>query len=76
MFELKENDDSDTFHNRCILSELGGIALGHGIGVSEDEQHSDEATVLEKAIYLKKWQQFVENSSFNVASKAHLEQTS
>jgi hypothetical protein len=70
IYELKENDGSDTFHNRCILSELGGISLGHGIGVSEDESHSDDATVLEKPIYLKKWAQFIMNNDFSVITSA------
>lgn len=70
IYELREKDGADVFHNRCILSEHGGISTGHGIGISGEEAHTDEATLLACHIYLKKWHQFVENLNFEVVSKA------
>ena len=68
--ELREKDGSDVFHNRCILTEHGGISLGHGIDVSEDINHTDEITLLEKDVYEKKWNQFLNGSCFEVVSQA------
>ena len=65
---LVEKEGSDTFHNRCILTEHGGISTGHGIGLSGEEEHTDEATLLENDIYEKKWRQFVEDNRFEVVS--------
>lgn len=30
VFELRESGGGDVFHNRCILTEHGGIKLGRG----------------------------------------------
>lgn len=68
VFELKEASGSDVFHNRCILSEHGGIMIGHGFGVSGDVTHTDEATLMTEEVYQKKWQQFVEQRCFEVVS--------
>lgn len=63
---LVEKEGSDTFHNRCVLTEHGGVSTGHGIGLSGEEEHTDEATLLENDIYEKKWKQFVEDNRFEV----------
>jgi hypothetical protein len=68
VFELRETGGSDVFHNRCILSEHGGIMIGHGFGVSGDATHTDEATLMTEEVYQKKWQQFVEQRCFEVVS--------
>lgn len=68
VFELRETEGSDAFHNRCVLTEHGGIILGHGIGVSGNESHTDEAILMEANIYDKKWNQFVETNCFKVVS--------
>jgi len=68
--ELRELGGKDVFHNRCILTEHGGVTLGHGIDVSEDENHSDEISLMEKSVYDKKWGQFVENLCFELISHA------
>lgn len=70
VFELQEKNDGDVFHNRCILTEHGGVMTGHGIGVSGEEGHTDEAVLMESHIYKKKWRQFVEEPCFDVASNA------
>jgi len=70
IFELKETTNNDVFHNRCILTEHGGVITGHGISLSGDESHTDEAILMKPEIYQKKWQQFVEQSCFDVVSEA------
>lgn len=70
VFELRERGDADVFHNRCILTEHGGIITGHGFGVSGEEEHTDEAVLMRPAIYHKKWNQFVERNGYEVVSEA------
>lgn len=70
VFELRETANNDVFHNRCILTELGGVITGHGISVSGDESHTDEAILMKPEIYQKKWRQFIEQRCFEEASEA------
>lgn len=70
VFELRETENSDVFHNRCILTEHGGVISGHGIGVSGDELHTDEVILMKPEIYQKKWQQFIDQNCFEKASEA------
>ena len=70
VFELREAAGSDVFHNRCILTEHGGVLTGHGIGVSNNEVHTDEAILMQEEIYQKKLLQFVEEKCFDVVSTA------
>lgn len=70
VYELREKAEGDVFHNRCILTEHGGVITGHGIGVSDNEAHTDEAILMRSEIYQKKWQQFIENKCFEVVSSA------
>ncbi|MBE4464286.1 hypothetical protein HJ014_06130 [Vibrio parahaemolyticus] len=68
--ELKDIEGNDVFHNRCILTELGGVITGHGIGVSGEDAHTDEAILMNSDTYNKNWTQFVEQCCFEVVSKA------
>lgn len=70
VFCLREKPENDIFHNRCILSELGGMLMGHGIGVSGVEHHTDDLALMEVSIYLKKWQLFSGETTYEVVSKA------
>ena len=70
VFELRETASNDVFHNRCILTEHGGVITGHGIGVSGDEAHTDDAILMKPEIYQKKWRQFIEQNCFQVVSEA------
>ncbi|WP_422448529.1 MULTISPECIES: hypothetical protein [unclassified Endozoicomonas] len=70
VYELEETPNGDVFHNRCILTEHGGISTGHGIGVSEKEVHTDEAFLMKPRIYQKKWDQFIEGNNFTICSQA------
>lgn len=68
--ELDTSDDSDVFHNRCILTELAGVSTGHGISLTGKSQHTDEATLMSAEIYQKKWSQFVEDREFQEVSSS------
>lgn len=68
--ELRESTEGDVFHNRCILTEHGGVITGHGIGVSGVEAHTDQVILMRSDIYLKKWNQFVDECCFEEISKA------
>jgi hypothetical protein len=70
VFALREIPGNDVFHNRCILTELGGIMIGHGIGVTDDPSHTDDATLMQPSIYSKKWRQFIDERCFDVVSQA------
>ncbi|BCE02794.1 hypothetical protein [Marinicellulosiphila megalodicopiae] len=70
VYELTENDNSDEFHNRCVLTEHGGVMLGHGIGIKGEEFKTDDAVLLKSEIFYKKWDQFVENNTFEVVSRS------
>lgn len=70
VFELDEMAGGDVFHNRCILTEHGGIITGHGIGVSDRATQTDEIVLMEAAVYKKKWDQFVENNRYAVITKS------
>lgn len=70
IFELREAAEGDVFHNRCILTEHGGVITGHGIAVSGNEAHTDEAVLMGAGVYQKKWQQFIENICFEIVSSA------
>lgn len=67
---LNEKPGSDVFHNRYILSELGGLMSGHGVGVTGNESHTDDIILLEESIYSKRWLLFTDESSYELVSKA------
>ena len=67
---LKENKESkkahEHFHNRYILTEHGGVSLGIGTDLSENEYHTDEITLLSKKVYKKRYRQFVEDCVYDI----------
>jgi hypothetical protein len=67
---LNEKPGSDVFHNRYILSELGGLMSGHGVGVTGNESHTDDIILLEESVYSKRWLLFTDESSYELVSKA------
>lgn len=68
--ELREVGNNDVFHNRCILTEHGGVITGHGISITGDECHTDELILMNQEIYQKKWGQFIEQNCFEVVSES------
>ena len=70
VLELAQVPGSDVFHNRCVLTEHGGVSFGHGIGVPNEQNHTDEAILMRTEIYQKKWKQFIEENCFQIVSQA------
>lgn len=70
VWELEEVAGSDVFHNRVVLTEHGGVCFGHGLGVSGEQGHTDDAFLIGIEIYQKKWKQFIEENCFHLVSKA------
>lgn len=68
--QLRESENSDVFHNRYIMNDVGGITIGHGLDLSDAEGATDEVTLLEKNIYEKRWKQFVTQIEFDIVSSA------
>ncbi|HHP5492806.1 hypothetical protein [Aeromonas veronii] len=69
--ELENKDGHDVFHNRYLLTELGGVSLGHGLDLSENEAHSDDLTLLERKVYDEKWHRYIEMKTyFTILSQA------
>lgn len=56
--DIRENGNS-AVHNRYLMSELGGVSIGHGFEES-NERESDDVTILDKAVYQKRFSEFVE----------------
>ena len=70
VIQLKESDESDTFHNRYIMNNFGGVSLGHGLDIADKEHTTDEITMLSKNTYTKRWNQFVKNLDFQIVDLA------
>lgn len=70
IYQIKETDQSDAFHNRYILNDLGGVHIGHGLDLSEKENHTDEVTLLNREIYMKRWKQFYYPDQFEILDKS------
>ncbi|MBU1296875.1 MAG: hypothetical protein KJ609_05815 [Gammaproteobacteria bacterium] len=70
VIELSETCNTDVFHNRYVLTEHGGVGIGHGIGVSGNGIQTDEIYLVTGDIYRKKWNQFIEKNCFQLISAA------
>jgi len=68
--ELRPSPGHDAFHNRYILNDCGGVLLPYGFDLSDEDCETDEAIILSKENYNKRWGQFVENLSFNLVNQA------
>ncbi|WP_152208487.1 hypothetical protein [Marinobacter changyiensis] len=56
--EIQETGKS-AIHNRYLLSELGGVSIGHGFEESNEHEH-DDLNLLGEAVYRQRFSQFVE----------------
>ncbi|MBL3554759.1 MULTISPECIES: hypothetical protein [Marinobacter] len=56
--DIRETGKS-AIHNRYLMSELGGVSIGHGFEESNDQEH-DELTLLAEEVYQQRSSQFVE----------------
>ncbi|MGL5281119.1 MAG: hypothetical protein ACRC8W_05075, partial [Plesiomonas shigelloides] len=70
VYELEYREGHDVFHNRYLLTDLGGVSLGHGVDLSEDEVHTDDLTLLARNVYDEKWRRFVDMTDFTILSQA------
>ena len=59
----------DAMHNRYVLTELGGVTLGEGLGAGE---RSDDLNLMGKKQYMDRWGQFVHGEWANVEPVAKL----
>lgn len=60
----KERDQGgERFHNRYILSNLGGVILGGGIDqdLSQDSKQTEDINLMTKEQYEKHWDTYVDN---------------
>lgn len=67
--ELRSASGQDVFHNRYILNDCGGVLLPYGFDLSDQEYETDEAIILSKENYNKRWTQFIENLSFELVNQ-------
>lgn len=66
--ELDVGTDTDIFHNRYLLTSLGGMILGAGVDLSEDTNHTDDVILMDKDLYTRRWNQYVSDMKYPVVS--------
>ncbi len=54
-----EGKESEKFHNRYILSDLGGLVFGTGLDRGYGNQ-TEDINLMDKEQYRKRWEQFVD----------------
>ena len=54
---LKEKQDGEKFHNRYILTDLGGVAFGTGLDEG-NEGETDDITLMDRDQYELRWSQY------------------
>jgi len=65
IFSLAERNNSEKLHNRYVMSELGGVQFGIGTDIGK-EFHTDDLVLMNKDTYEKRWEQYIEGSTFIV----------
>jgi hypothetical protein len=71
--ELDADEKEDVFHNRYILTHLGGVILGSGVDLSANQNHTDDAVLMDKSIYARRWNQYVDGLRLPIVSNASIE---
>jgi hypothetical protein len=56
----RERNGGERLHNRYVLTDLGGVALGVGLDAGGRGQ-TDDFLLLPRAIYARRWSQYVDN---------------
>lgn len=54
---LKKKQDGEQFHNRYILTDLGGVAFGSGLDEGK-EGETDDITLMDRDQYQLRWSQY------------------
>ncbi|MEY8200667.1 MAG: hypothetical protein RPS47_15635 [Colwellia sp.] len=62
--QIKERKNQEVIHNRYVLTDIGGVCFGIGLG--EDAiTASDEVTILDKVVYELRWSQYADMKGFD-----------
>lgn len=62
-----ERPGGERLHNRYVLTDLGGVALGVGLDAGGPGE-TDDILLLPRPVYLRRWSQYVDNDgTFEVA---------
>jgi hypothetical protein len=56
----RQRTGGEKFHNRYVLSELGGVMLGTGLDAGEVGE-TDDLLLLPRAVFERRWDQYVTN---------------
>lgn len=68
----KQNESGQRLHNRYILTDIGGVRFGTGLDEnrSDPDGDSDEASLINRETYLKRWAQYAsEEPAFELAEE-------
>ncbi len=67
IFRWKERPDGQRFHNRYILTDLGGVSFHHGLDIGTDGE-TDDITLLDREQYGFHCDQYcIKSSAFDLA---------
>ncbi|CAH6804171.1 conserved hypothetical protein [Vibrio chagasii] len=66
---ISHKPSGEKIHNRYMISELGALSWGIGLD-SQDEDTNDDLILLDKDLYSKRYEQYVELKAFNICELA------
>lgn len=66
--QIKERHAQQNIHNRYVLTDIGGVCFGVGLG-EEGFYSTDEISLLEKPIYNLRYNQYVRLDEFDVCEE-------
>jgi hypothetical protein len=67
VFVIEEKIEGEKFHNRYLLTELGGISFGAGTQLDAGKDyHTDDLFLLKKETYAKRWNQYFNAAAFDI----------
>ena len=64
---LEEIEGRKTFHDRHILTDIGGVSFSAGLDEG-DENETEEISLLTMEVYRLRWNQYVECNGFRIVS--------
>ena len=69
----KQKDCGEKFHNRYILTDLGGVMFGTGLDTGEGSE-TDDVNLMKRATYELRWSQYADDSpAFDLESEFEVE---
>jgi hypothetical protein len=73
VYLVEEKSEGEKFHNRYLLTELGGITFGAGTQLNSSKgYHTDDLLLLKEPIYTKRWNQYFKAAAFDILKQQHL----